>query len=117
MGDKSICVTCKWAEWQRTPTGRIKSSVAGRCKYPIEDHMPTLPASMELRTPRAKAIWSHRCYTECPVYEPHPPGEGGRWKSGRLVMDTYGHLEQSDVQTESKELGQIWGDEIKRKAK
>lgn len=40
--------------------------------------------------------------------------EAGRWKSPRLVLDTYGHLEHQDVDKAVDEVGYRWGS--KRKA-
>lgn len=33
----------------------------------------------------------------------------GRWKTIKMVSERYGHLEQSEVDSEVKELGQVWG--------
>lgn len=38
------CTHCKWAEWDRTESGRLHPSGDGRCRYPWR--MPQLPASM-----------------------------------------------------------------------
>lgn len=35
--------------------------------------------------------------------------EAGKWKSPRLVLDTYGHLEQTEVDRDVKKLGEEWG--------
>ena len=43
--------------------------------------------------------------------------DAGGWKSGRLVMDTYGHLEQSEVQSETNELAENWLKNVKKGAK
>ena len=43
--------------------------------------------------------------------------DAGHWSSGRLVMDTYGHLEQSDIRKSSAEVGGNWGKAILRKVK
>jgi integrase len=37
--------------------------------------------------------------------------EAGRWKSPRLVLDTYGHLEHQDVDKAVDEVGYRWGSE------
>lgn len=38
------CKDCKYAEWDRTKTGRLSPSGNGRCIYPYK--VPKLPASM-----------------------------------------------------------------------
>lgn len=38
--------------------------------------------------------------------------KAGHWASGRLVMDTYGHLERSDVARASVEVGENWGKSV-----
>ena len=38
------CTDCKYAEWQKTATGRLHPSGDGLCAYPYV--MPALPASM-----------------------------------------------------------------------
>ena len=43
--------------------------------------------------------------------------EAGHWSSGRLVMETYGHLEQSNVRRNSAEVGQNWGKKISKARK
>lgn len=32
---EKICRTCRWAEWEKTPTGRVKRSEAGHCVVEI----------------------------------------------------------------------------------
>lgn len=38
------CVNCKYAEWNKTASGRLHPSGDGRCTYPYK--MPPLPQSM-----------------------------------------------------------------------
>jgi hypothetical protein len=37
------CVGCRWAEWDRTKTGRLSPRGDGRCLYPVV--LPVLPLS------------------------------------------------------------------------
>ena len=63
---KHICKTCKWAEWRRTETGRIRPKQAGRCTYQLP--VIPLPISIEVKFPHRSAIW--RDFTEeCPCWE------------------------------------------------
>lgn len=56
------CLTCKWsAEFQFTKhkTPKAKNE-PGRCKWPIEKYMPTLPTAFMLNFngwPRPSAVW------------------------------------------------------------
>lgn len=43
--------------------------------------------------------------------------DAGHWETGQLVIDTYGHLEASDVSTASAEVGENWGNSIKKQYK
>lgn len=43
--------------------------------------------------------------------------DAGSWKSARLVMETYGHLEQSEVRAEATETVQNWLTNLKRNTK
>jgi len=65
------CKTCKWAKFQRTPSGRIKRNVHGTCEYPppIE---PLKPACEIYKQSGRMAIWPE-LYQGCPVYEPVEP--------------------------------------------
>jgi len=38
---KSHCHTCKFATWDRTPTGRISKTVPGRCTWSKTVMLPT----------------------------------------------------------------------------
>lgn len=69
------CKTCRFAEWKRTGTGRIKN-VSGRCKYVVV--LPPLPTSVtgsytgapNLSINRRSMTPDGRDGTDCPVYEP-----------------------------------------------
>jgi integrase len=43
--------------------------------------------------------------------------DAGGWKTARLVIDTYGHLEQREVRREVKELGEEWGRRLEKRQK
>jgi len=52
---KKCCDTCKYADFDRTPTGKVsKKYPRGRCTYPLTDIfnsiIPKLPSSVPLRT-------------------------------------------------------------------
>lgn len=63
------CKTCRWARFERTPTGRIVRRYAGRCAYPLPPP-PVLPSSViEYHAPYKGGIRPESGAT-CPVYEP-----------------------------------------------
>lgn len=41
------CRTCKHADWQRGPSGRVRPSEYGYCRYVIE--LPALPRCVDRR--------------------------------------------------------------------
>lgn len=43
--------------------------------------------------------------------------DAGHWSSGKLVMETYGHLERSDILESSAEVGENWGSFRKKSRK
>jgi len=54
-----VCRTCAWAEWERTPTGRISKTHAGRCTFPIK--RPVLPMCVcegDYLPPHKHGIWA-----------------------------------------------------------
>jgi len=53
---KAECRTCRWAEWKRTPTGRISQVSAGHCRCPVS--WPLLPACMDVPRERRRGIWT-----------------------------------------------------------
>jgi hypothetical protein len=61
------CLTCSLAEWQRTPTGRIKQRTPGRCNAPIPDLKPILPASVAQPRLWKAAVWPDQGQ-DCPTY-------------------------------------------------
>ena len=51
-GVMKSCVGCKYAEWDKTASGRLHPSGGGRCTYPFK--IPPLPQSMYfISTPMA----------------------------------------------------------------
>lgn len=60
------CATCKFAQFERTPTGRFMRKVAGRCMLPIPPI--ALPACMTASVSRT-AIWPDMG-ADCPTYKP-----------------------------------------------
>lgn len=66
---KPSCKTCKWADWERTPTGRISRKYVGSCLYPIPE--PVLPTSVvrhSISKPYAGGIEPNDG-TKCPCWE------------------------------------------------
>jgi len=68
------CMTCKFAEWQKTAAGKLHPSGDGRCKwiYPLV----RLPVGMywvggELR-PSGGNINRRDEWQQCPQYQPEP---------------------------------------------
>jgi hypothetical protein len=54
----SHCHTCKFAEWNHTPTGRVSRSLPGRCTWTKTVQMPTSgPYCGDAIVLRAGAIW------------------------------------------------------------
>lgn len=45
---KGVCVGCKFAEWDRTPSGRLDPSGNGKCGY-LVGVVPKLPYHIEVR--------------------------------------------------------------------
>ena len=60
------CADCRFAQWERTKTGRIMRKVAGQCTWVWTP--PPLPRSLELLGPFRRAIWPD--YRDCPTWEP-----------------------------------------------
>ncbi len=59
MTKPGCCVTCKWAEFVYTPTGRISRAAPGRCTFPIPEK-PMLPACVNTLWPTERTkhgIW------------------------------------------------------------
>jgi len=65
---KHICKTCRHAQWQRTPKGNIRTSMAGECTYILK--MQSLPICARVALSRY-GIWSTSA-TECPTWEKKP---------------------------------------------
>lgn len=75
------CKTCKWARWERTAKGGIRTSKAGRCEYPklkVEDVDIKIPdssaESKSIAVDRINVrfyIWSDRG-RNCECYELKP---------------------------------------------
>lgn len=60
------CKTCKHAQFERTPTGRIARGTRGECRYEVV--IPVLPASLRLAHLYRHGIWPD-FGTDCPTYE------------------------------------------------
>ncbi len=80
MPEKEVkgCLTCRWAEWKQTETGRLHSDRTGKCTYEIV--MPALPSafyypgSRALVIPQPSGGWierhsRNREYESCPTWE------------------------------------------------
>ena len=61
------CKTCKYAEFPRTPTGRIKRTCHGKCK--VDFVPPPLPACIARPYWPRVSIWPDMG-ENCPSYEP-----------------------------------------------
>jgi hypothetical protein len=65
----SHCHTCKFATWNKTPTGRISKSLPGKCAWSKTVQLPS--CGYEQGKPlvlRGGAIW-HRDAVKCATYE------------------------------------------------
>lgn len=62
------CVSCHFAEWQRTPTGRIKQRTSGKCAFPLPDLSKIIPSSARVANLYKAVIWPDYG-TDCPTYE------------------------------------------------
>jgi hypothetical protein len=64
------CITCGWAEWQLTPTGRIKKNVPGRCTFNITSQSlrAILPRCAVFDHPHKSAVWPED-EGFCPVWK------------------------------------------------
>lgn len=73
----SKCTDCRYAEWQRTPTGRISKSQPGRCTWTKTVRVAAACLKgkydnrLELRS--EIAIWADHEFSKCPVFEPVKP--------------------------------------------
>ena len=63
------CEKCRFAQWQLTPTGRIRPKVAGKCTFVIP--VPVLPgcAERDYRKPMQSGIWPGM-YPDCKTFQP-----------------------------------------------
>lgn len=50
------CVNCRFAEWERTPTGKIRKKIAGRCRAQYPD-LPVFLSMPDLMLPGKNGIW------------------------------------------------------------
>lgn len=70
MKDKQTgCKFCKWARWERTPTGRIATKYAGRCQVVVP--LPVFPSSFPewRRTPFYFDAIHVGDGVDCPLFE------------------------------------------------
>jgi len=51
------CVDCKWGEFQRTDSGRVKKKVAGRCQAVVDVELPVLLCSDAPKAFFKQGIW------------------------------------------------------------
>ena len=74
-GDGKSCETCLNAEWQRTPTGKIKRNSTGRCseRKLFESKLPPMPFFLKYRV--NEVITGHFNPATC------------RWRQGILPSD------------------------------
>lgn len=88
MSTDKGCGKCKHAEFERTPTGRIKKKIAGHCQAPIPDVKLMLPVcALHYVRIIKDAIWSdwfHDCVTFSQV-EKSPNAAGKRLAEGKSV--------------------------------
>jgi len=59
MSENARCKNCENAQWERTPTGRIKSKTAGRCR-PDLPQLPILMAATQQPSYQPGGIWPDR---------------------------------------------------------
>lgn len=62
------CVSCQFAEWQRTPTGRVKQRAPGKCRVPLPDLAPILPTCVPPPRLSRCSVWPDQGQ-DCPTYE------------------------------------------------
>lgn len=60
------CRSCRFARFQRTPTGTIKADKCGDCRFPIDTTTMPHPKCVTLLVER-RAIWSD--HGGCQVWE------------------------------------------------
>lgn len=63
------CKNCGWAEWQLTPTGRIKTRTYGNCTVPAPDIKSLLPSCYTMSYLQKCSIWVDQG-EECPTWKP-----------------------------------------------
>lgn len=76
------CSSCKHAEWELTPSGRISRLYAGKCNYPIE--AVKLPSCCGQNvTPHKGSIWPD-FGEDCPCWEDKESGESAEVEDGSV---------------------------------
>lgn len=70
---KQTCRTCRYAEFARTATGRIKRGEPGKCRYP-KPELPVLPAAAETLS-RIQYGWIWPRFDDCRVWAAKEPEE------------------------------------------
>lgn len=68
------CVACGLAKWERSASGRIRRSLAGRCQAPYP--AVVLPACVEVSFSR-RGIWPGDG-VGCKTFQPAPSEAGGK---------------------------------------
>ena len=81
---KRGCLTCRWADYLKTPTGRLVRDTAIRCNFPMPSQQEyfdavqrLLPASVSLSVDKLCKHWMWpgeppRDGSECQKWEPTP---------------------------------------------
>lgn len=62
------CTTCEFAQWQRTPSGRINQRKAGKCNFPLPDLSAILPISARVGDLYKDSIWPDYGH-DCPTWK------------------------------------------------
>jgi hypothetical protein len=72
-----FCGTCTHAHFERTPTGRIKRNLSGRCTKQFDliaaFSTPNAPPCLVFSNPTACNIWPDYDATHCPLWQPIQP--------------------------------------------
>jgi hypothetical protein len=71
MATGDICKRCVYAQWEYTPTGRIKKHACGRCTFALkQEDLPVVPPHWK-DLPSAEYL--NRAGMSCGIWPTHMP--------------------------------------------
>ena len=73
---ENSCNNCRFAKWQRGPSGRIRSKLFGTCLWQFPDEWKRVAKAKVFPLLSSSGIWRDIPHTDCPVWEKHTGTEG-----------------------------------------